>query len=150
MPGNENTPNQKQGRPTGIKALIILFLLISLFYLLKLSQVLIQWSWLEKLPLSISPYYLAADSLVWLSAGTSLVWGLWKRKAWSRPAAVILSVLYSLAFWIDRIWIAEPESLAQRWSVNLLITIIGLGMILLILSRKSSNEYFQKIPAKIP
>jgi len=61
-----------------------------------------------------------------------------------------MSLLYSFVFWIDRIWIAEPEGLAQRWPINLLLTILGLGMILLIVNRKSSRDYFQENPAKIP
>jgi len=150
MAGNEIKSNQMQKRPSGIKALTILYFLISLFYLLKLSQVLFQWSWLERLPLTISPYYLVVDSLVWITVGISLVWGFWKGKAWSRPAAMILSILYSLAFWIERIWIAEPEGLARRWPFNLFLTVVGIGLIFFVLNRKSSKEYFQKNPAKIP
>jgi hypothetical protein len=150
MPGNKDKPNQEQGRPTGIKVLSIIYFLISLFYLLKFSQVLLQWSRLEKLSLTISPFYLAADSTVWCVSGLILVWGLWAGKSWTRPAVLILSLLYSLVFWADRIWIAEPEGLAQRWPVNLVLTITGLGFIILILNRKSSRDYFQKNPAKIP
>ena len=150
MPGNETKPNQEKGRPSGITVLSFLYFLISLFYLLKLSQVLLQWSSLENLPLTISPFYLAGVSLVWWISGTILAGGLWKGKRWASPAVMILSLLYALVFWADRIWIAEPEGLAQRWPVNLLLTIIGFGMITLILSRRSSQAYFQKNPAKIP
>jgi hypothetical protein len=150
MPGNEIKPKQEQGRPPGIKFLSILCILIGLFYLLKLSQVLFKWSLLKELPLTITPAYLAADSLVWCVAGISLAWSLWNGKSWSSSAVLALSFLYSLVFWIDRIWIAEPEGLVQRWPFNLLLTIIGLGLILLVLRRKSSQDYFQKNPAKIP
>lgn len=150
MPGNESKTNQKQGRPSGIMVLSILCFLISLFYLLKFCQVLLQWSSLENLPLTISPFYLAGDSLVWCISGIILAWGLWTGKKWSRPAAMILSFLYSLVFWADKIWIAEPEGLAPRWPINLLLTIIGLGLTMLILNMKSSRGFFQKNPAKIP
>ena len=150
MPENDIKPNQEQGRPLGITVLSILYFLISLFYLLKFCQVLLQWSSLENLPLTISPIYLASDSMVWFVLGIILAWGLWTGKKWSSPAALTISFLYSLVFWADRIWIAEPEGLAQRWPVNLFLTIIGFGMISLILSRKSSHDYFRKNPAKIP
>ena len=150
MPGNEIKPNQEQGRPSGITVLSILYFLISLFYLLKFSQVLLQWSSLENLPLTISPIYLATDSLVWFVSGIILAWGLWAGKKWSRLTTMILSFLYSLVFWADRIWIAEPEGLAQRWPINLILTIIGLGMIIFVLSRKSTRDYFWENPAKIP
>ena len=150
MSGNEIKPNKEQRRPTGIKVLSILLFLISLFYLLKLSQVLLHWSRLEKLPLTISPFYLAADSLVWCVSAIILAWGLWVGRSWARPTTLIMSILFSLVFWADRIWIAEPEGLAQRWPINLILTIMGLGMILLILSLKSSRGFLQKNPAKIP
>ena len=150
MSGNEIKPNKEQRRPTGIKVLSILLFLISLFYLLKLSQVLLHWSRLEKLPLTISPFYLAVDSLVWCVSAITLAWGLWVGRSWARPTTLIMSILFSLVFWADRIWIAEPEGLAQRWPINLILTIMGLGMILLILSLKSSRGFLQKNPAKIP
>jgi hypothetical protein len=150
MSGNEIKPNQEQRRPIGIKVLSVLLFLISLFYLLKLSQVLLHWSRLEKLPLTISPLYLAADSLVWCVSAIILAWGLWVGRSWARPTTLIISILFSLVFWADRIWIAEPEGLAQRWPINLILTIIGIGMILLVLNRKSTRDYFWENPAKIP
>ena len=137
-------------RPRQITILCWVYLLISIFHFLKLGQVLFHWSRLEKLPLTISPLYLAADSLVWCVSAIALAWGLWVGRSWARPAAFILSLFYSLVFWADRIWIAEPEGLAQRWPINLLLTIIGLGMILLVLSLKSTRDYFLENPAKIP
>jgi hypothetical protein len=150
MSGNEIKPNQEQRRPIGINVLSILLFLISLFYLLKLSQVLLHWSRLEKLPLTISPLYLAVDSLVWCVSAIILAWGLWVGRSWARPTTLIISILFSLVFWADRIWIAEPEGLAQRWPINLILTIIGLGMILFVLRRKSTRDYFWENPAKIP
>lgn len=137
-------------RPALITLLSILFALGSLFFLLKFSQALLQWKNLKNLPLSISPAYLAVDGLVWWATGLVLSLALWRGKGWSRPTVMILSMVYSLKFWVDKIWIAEPESLAQRWPINLLLTIIGLGFILLVLSRKSSQDYFLENPAKIP
>jgi len=150
MPGNETKIDQEQGRPSGITVLSILYFLISIFYLLKFSQVLLQWDNLEKLPLLIRPFYLAADSLVWCISGNILAWGLWTGKYWARPAALIISSFYSLVFWADRIWVAEPGGLAQRWPINIILTIIGLGMITIILNRRSSQDYFRINPAKIP
>ena len=137
-------------RPPQIILLSILFALSSLFYLLKFSQVLLQWNSLEKLALSISPTYLALDGLVWWATCLVLSLSLWRGRQWSRPAVIIFSMVYSLVFWVDKIWIAEPEGLADRWPFNLLLTIIGIGMILVILSLKSSRDYFHKNPAKIP
>ena len=140
----------QNNRPALITLLSILFALGSLFSLIKFSQTLLQWNNLKNLPLSISPAYLAIDGLVWWATGLVLSLALWRGKGWSRPAVMILSMVYSLEFWVDKIWIAEPEGLAQRWPINLLLTIIGLGMILLVLNLKSTRDYFWENPAKIP
>ena len=150
MSVTENTTSQEQKRPTGITVLSILYFLISLFHLLKVSQVILQWNILQQLPLAVSPLYLAGDGLLWFISGMILAAGLWRGKSWSIPGAMIISVFYSMVFWIDRIWIAQPEGLAQRWPVNLFLTIIGLGSIYLILSHQKNQPYFTKNPAKIP
>ncbi len=125
-------------------------LLMSAAHFFKFIQVLLSIHTLRLLPMTISPAYLAGNGLFWGISGIFLSWGFWKGKSWSRSAGILFSIGYSLAFWIDLIWIAEPEGLAQRWPVNLILTIISLGTILLVLSRKSTRDYFSENPAKIP
>jgi hypothetical protein len=150
MPDIKHNTSQEQKRPTGITILSILYFLVSLFHLLKFSQVILRWNILQKLPLAVSPFYLAGDGLVWFISGIVLTAGLWKGKSWASPAAMTISVIYGLVFWIDRIWIAQPEGLAQRWMVNLVFTILGLGSIYLTLNHHKNLLYFSKNPAKIP
>jgi len=150
MPNQENFPGQELHRPTGIRILSYLFLFVGLFHFLKFSLVILSWSTLGRLPLTVHPFYLAADGLMWCGFGLIIAWGLWTGKRWSSIAAIVISSLFGLIFWVDKIWIAEPEGLMQRWPVNLILTITGLGMILIILSRKSSRGFLLKNPAKIP
>ncbi|MCD6424209.1 MAG: hypothetical protein J7L35_01780 [Anaerolineales bacterium] len=137
-------------RPRLLTGLGWFFLLVSIFHFLKFTQTIRNIELLQSLPMAISPLYLAGDGLIWGLSGMVLAWGLWKGKRWSSPAAIILSLFYSLAFWADRIWIAEPESLALRWPVNLVLTISVFGLIVLVLTHKTSRAYFRKNPAKIP
>lgn len=137
-------------KPRQLTILGWFFLLVSIFHFLKFIQTIRNIDLLRSLPLAVSPFYLAADGLGWGLTGLILAWGVSKGQSWSSPAAIVLSLLYSLFFWADRIWIAEPESLALRWPVNLVLTIIGLGAVLSILNRKSSRDFFRKNPAKIP
>ncbi len=142
--------SQTTKRPGMITALSWGVLLMSAAHFFKFIQVLLSIHTLRLLPMTISPAYLAGNGLFWGISGIFLSWGFWKGKSWSRSAGILFSIGYSLAFWIDLIWIAEPEGLAQRWPINLVLTIIGLGMILLVLSRKSTRDYFWENPAKIP
>ena len=142
-------PHINNIRPKSITTLSVLYSLISLIFLLKVNQVFFQWNRLVELPLTVSPTYLIVNGLVWCISGFVIALGLWKGKYWSSPAAVILSLLYSLVFWIDQIWISEPEVLLTRWPINLVYTIFGLGLIFIILNKKSSRAYFNRNPVKI-
>jgi len=142
--------SQTTKRPGMITALSWGVLLISAAHFFKFIQVLLSINTLGVLPITISPAYLAGNGLFWGISGSILAWGLWAGKNWARPTTLIMSILFGLVFWADRIWIAEPEGLAQRWPINLILTIIGLGLILLVLSRKSTRDYFWENPAKIP
>ena len=150
MPAVITDSGQKVRRPTGITILSVLYFLIGFFYLIKVIQSACQWPILQNLPISVSPIYLAVDGIIWCLAGLVLGVGLRKGKSWSRPAALVISTLYSLVFWADRLWIAQPEGLALRWPVNLVLTISILGSIFLVLNHKTSQPFFRKIPAKIP
>jgi len=145
---SSDTPRQ-QRRPRVLTFLSILFLLSGFFYLLKFSQAVARWGTLASLPITVSPAYLAIDGLLWGLAGLFLAWSLWTGKSWSRFAGIIISLVFTAVFWIDQIWISEPEILQTRWLFNLILTIIGLSGIVLILNIKSSRAFFEKTPAKI-
>lgn len=151
MPQNEPSPEKSQrlSRPRNITVLSILILLISLFHLLKLSQVIIQWEFLSSLPITISPFYLAVDGLVWGVSGLILSWGLWTGQTWAGKAGLVLTLFFAAAFWIDLIWISEPEQLQTRWLINLVFTALGLSAVFLSLNLANSRIFFSGNPAKI-
>jgi hypothetical protein len=136
-------------RPAVITSLAVVAALVSIFHLIKFLQVLRDWSVLAELSLLVPPIYLAADGLVWFITGGGLAWGLWKGRPWARLVGHIISLLYFLGFWIDRLWIANPDRLLRRWPVNLLISLASLALVLWSLNRPSSREYFQENPVKI-
>lgn len=144
MPQNElsSKKSQRQHRPRNITVLSIFVLLISLFHLLKLSQVITQWEILSSLPITVSPFYLAADGFVWGVSGLILSWGLWTGQTWAAKAGLILILLFAAAFWIDLIWIAEPEQLQTRWLINLVFTALGLPAVILSLNLSNSRIFF--------
>ena len=151
MPQNEHTAekSQRQSRPRNITVLSIFVLLISLFHLLKLSQVITQWEMLSALPITVSPFYLAADGFVWGISGLILSWSLWTGQAWAAKAGLVLTLLFAGAFWIDLIWISEAEQLQTRWLINLVFTVLGLSAVFLSLNLTNSRVFFNENPAKI-
>ena len=142
--------NQKsRKRPRILTILSLVVCMVSLFHLFKFIQILINLQILQILPITVSPIYLAAEGLIWGVLGLFLTWSLWIGKPWSRRAGLFLSLAYSIFFWIDLIWIAEPEVLQTRLIINLILTALGLPAIILILNLKSSRDYFSRNPAKI-
>ncbi len=150
MPQNEPSAEkaQRQSRPWNITILSIFVLLISLFHLLKLSQVITQWETLTALPITVSPFYLAAGGFVWGVSGLILSWSLWTGQTWAAKVGLVLTLLFAAAFWIDLIWISEPEQLQTRWLINLVFTALGLPAVLLSLNLTNSRVFFSGIPAK--
>ena len=151
MPNQEPTrdPSGDQRRPGIITLLSILIFFISLFYMVKFSQAIIQWDILTSLPLTVSPLYLIGDGLVWTLSAGFLSWSLWSGKSWSRSWGVIISLVYAVVFWIDTIFLAEPGTTQSRWPINLLFSLTGLSAIFLILNLKQCRAYFNRNPAKI-
>jgi hypothetical protein len=152
MPGKDKNidSHQRGKRPWMITLLSILVLLASLFQLLKCSQALINWTTLESLPLSISPIYLAGTGLLWGLVGLILFWSLWTGRPWARAAGLIISLAFAAFFWIDRLWVAEPDLIRVRWPSDLAYTVAVLASIWLILNHQKSRAYFRKKMVKIP
>lgn len=136
-------------RPRMITILCVLIFLISLFHILKLSQVIIKWGLLNNLPITIPPIYLALDGFVWGVSGVILTWGLWTGQPWAPTTCKVLAVIYLAAFWIDLVFISEPDILKIRWLINLLKSLLGFSAIFITLNTKPSRNYFTGNPAKI-
>ena len=150
MPQNEpsSEKSQKQSRPWNVTVLSIFVLIISLFHLLTLSQVITQWEKLSSLPITVPPFYLAADGFVWSVSGLILSWGLWTGQTWAGKAALVLALLFTAAFWIDLIWVSELEQLQTRWLINLVFTSLGLSAVFLSINLTNSRIFFNGDHAK--
>ncbi len=136
-------------RPRMVTAICLMFLLIGVSHLFKFIQVLLNLRILQSLPLTVSPVYLAVDGLVWGVSGLILSWGLWTGQTWAGKAGLVLALLFAAAFWIDLIWISEPEQLQTRWLINLVFTALGLSAVFLSLNLTNSRIFFSGNPAKI-
>lgn len=152
MQGNDTIidPFQEKTRPTGIILLSAALIVFSFFQILKFYQVIFHWEILSSLDLSISPLFQAGEGLFWALCGLFLTWGLWKRKPWVSVAIIIACFLFILITWIKQVFFFEPIVLQTRWPVNLVLTIIGLGLLAGLLNLKSTRSYLGKNTVKIP
>ena len=143
----ENTLHPTK-RPRMVTVICLMFLLISVSHLFKFIQVLLNLRILQSLPITVSPFYLAADGFVWGVSGLILSWSLWTGQTWAAKVGLILTLLFAGVFWIDLIWISEPEQLQTRWLINLLLTVLGLLTVFLSLNLTNSRVFFSGNSAK--
>ena len=141
--------HKSKKRPRILTVLSLVVCMVSFFHLFKLIQILINIQILQTLPITVSPIYLTIIGFIWGVLGLFLTWSLWTGKPWSQRAGLFISLAYTIFFWIDLIWIAEPEVLQTRWLINLILTALGIPAVILILNLKSSRDYFSGNPAKI-
>mgnify|MGYP001056377079 CR=1 FL=1 len=146
----QDNPLQENTRPVGVILVFSTLILFSFFQILKLSRVIIRWDILSSLSLSIPPLLQAGEGLVWALSGLLLAWSTWKRKTWAPAGIQIASLIFTLLSWI-KLWLfATPDLLQNRWPVNLVLTVIGLGALLGTLNLRSTRSYFGINTAKIP
>ena len=142
QPASEAIP--KRRRPWYLTWLTVLVLFFALLNLLRMLAALRQWSYLKELPLSVAPLYLALSGAFWFAAGLPLAIGLWFGRRWARTAAWIAGLMYLLYYWVDRVWLAQPQTLATRWPFALMLSIGLLIFLFVTLWVPRGKAYFRR------
>ena len=152
MPGNDTNidPFREDTRPLAITLSSIILMVFSLFQIIKVFQVINNWSFLTSLNMSISPLMQTGEGILWALGGLILAWGLWLGKRWSPVSLITGCLLFTLASWGKLLVIKEPILLQTRWPINLAVTIIGLGSLFGFLNLKSTRSYLGKNAVNIP
>jgi hypothetical protein len=134
----------QRSRPRIIIFLSIFLILFSFLYVIKVSQILIQWDILVDLQLAVSPLFLLMDGIVWAISAGFLSCSLWLGKPWIRIVGMIISLTYVFRFWLEAIFFAEPSGLNHRWPFNLVLTLIGLSIFWLTLNHPRCQAFFNR------
>lgn len=100
------------------------------------------WAFLQSLPLTVPVFYIAVRSALLALCGPPLVWGLWVGRTWAWYALQISAVLFALVYWLDRVLIAHPAVMAERWPFAVGFTFFGLACIFLILWFPKTRRFF--------
>lgn len=127
-------------RPFSVTLLAIAVLTIAGFNLLRFVQAILQRDFLSEFP-SVSLPYLILSGLVWAVSGLVSAWGLWRRKNWASRFTMIFILVYSLAYWLERIWLSRYNS----W-MNVPFAIVANSLLLLstawVLTRPKARRFF--------
>jgi hypothetical protein len=134
-------PHRINPRPLSVTLLIVVVLIFTGLNLLRLILTIQSWNFLASL-LPVSPWYLALTGLVWTFLGCALIWGLWRRLSWAPVATRIVSAIYLLYYWIDRLFVANRWGLEASWPFTLVICLVLFLWILWLLNRRRIRNYF--------
>ena len=96
-------------RPFSVTLLAIAVLTIAGFNLLRFIQANLLREFLSEFP-TVSLPYLILSGLVWAVCGLVSAWGIWCRKKWAPRYTMIFMLVYSLAYWLERIWLSRYNS----------------------------------------
>ena len=128
-------------RPFSVTLLIGVVLIFTGLNLLRLVLTIQSWQFLDSL-LPISPWYLALTGLVWSLLGCALIWGLWRGLAWAPAAARLISGIYVLYYWIDRLFATHRVGLEASWPFTLVFCLLILIWIFWTFTRRKARNYF--------
>ena len=101
---------------------IIGFLVINLLRALNAGQL---WGFLSELPLAVSPLYLLLTGGLWSVLLLRLAWWVWQGDPRTPAAVKIVSVVYVLYYWAERIFLMTSPLRFTSW-VFLLVISAGL------------------------
>jgi H+/Cl- antiporter ClcA len=132
----------KRKRPWSVTWLALGVLSLVAVYLTRFGTTVSQWDFLSRLPLSISPFYLAVTGLIWGLSALPLVWGLWRGKEWSHKAMRVYSLLFTLYYWLEE-WLIESNPLRNtNWPFLLTLTVVLLILVFWTISRPKARNFF--------
>ncbi|MFU8771759.1 MAG: hypothetical protein ACNA8H_04980 [Anaerolineales bacterium] len=107
IPGIQQLSIRK--RPFSVTLLAVLVLIFLGFHLIRFVRALQLWDVLVSLP-GVPALYLTLTGLIWTIIGIPLLWMIWRGHPKTPATALVVPVLFSIYFWIDRLLIANTSS----------------------------------------
>ena len=129
-------------RPFSVTLLVWVVLSFTVLNWLRFTEVLRLWRFLATLEPAPPLFYLALIGLSWGVAGSALVWGLFLGRAWAPRLMQGAAILYTLYYWADRLSLANPTAIAERWPFALGLNLALVGFAFWVLSRPATQQFF--------
>lgn len=136
-------PDYLSSRPASVMYLAVGVLISAGFNLLRFWNAYRDYEFLSGL-LPFSPLYLVLGGLFWGLTGLVLFFGLWLGKQWAPNLTRIAAFVYTLYYWLDRIFLTSA-GIGVNWLFVLIVNIIILALVLWILNRNNARRYFGDI-----
>jgi hypothetical protein len=117
-------------------------LIVAVLNLVRLSQSLVSWKFLETL-LPVSPVYLAVTGLVWGTLGLLAAWRLWQGQAWARWFGLAFMVSYSVYYWVDRLFFPGYPGRNFNWQFSAVMNFLLIALSVWILAQPKAKRFFR-------
>lgn len=130
----------RRPRPFSVTLLALGVLTLAGINLLRFVVSLQQWKFLTDI-LPISPVYLATTGLIWALVGLVLALGLWAGRRWSVAGTGLASLVYSLYYWLDHLFVVA-EGMGRNWLFALALNLILLAVICWCLLNRKARTFF--------
>ena len=128
-------------RPRSVTLLAFVVLIIGSLYLIRFIESIRQWNFLMDI-LIISPMYLVISGFFWASIGSLLVWGLFRGNKWVPNWLKVLSVIFVIYIWLERILLFNQSSRSPNDIFIAILSLLQLVYVYWILTRKDVKEFF--------
>jgi len=113
--------------------LYIVFAWVAFAGFMRMGYSISNWYWLDFAHIHPGPWYLAASGGLWgVAGGVAWLW-LWLSLPWSRQVGSGAALFFSAWYWIDRLFIGNPQSGLPNAGFSALLTFIGLAFVFLVL-----------------
>jgi hypothetical protein len=129
-------------RPRLITALCLSLLALGGFSALGALSACQRWTFLEQLPLAVSPAYLLAGDALWAVVFGAAAAGLWRRARWARLGAPLALTLYSAHVWLNRLWLGQSEYGQVTQPCAAVFHMVALAVTWVVLWRPGARPYF--------
>lgn len=146
---DENLSLERTSRPPGVTLLAVGVLIIAVFNLIRLAQAIVQWQTLVGL-LEFLPIYMTVSGAVWGISGLFLGWGLLSGYPWAPRITRWAALLYAAYYWLDRLFVQTGAGQSANAVFVAVMTLILLGWIFWILSRRRTSLFFGELHAYQP
>lgn len=143
IPDSDSLPRTEQQdtkRPSLVTLLAVWVLILSCINFIRFTEAIRTWDFLASLP-GVSPLYIASTGIIWALLGFPLTWILWRGHAQAPKATRILTLVYAIYYWFDRLLIAQNVNATSNWLFAATTTVVMILLIFWILSR--SQNYFR-------
>ena len=129
-------------RPFSVTLLLWLVLMLAAWGAIRFLAAIRWWDVLYEFDARLSPLYLVVTGTGWGAAGCVLLWGILRRKSWTRSAVLASTFGWLVEFWIER---AVFESPSPNLPFAAAASCLLIGLMIVVTLHSTTRRYLTRI-----